>query len=124
VTLAPIRSLESASVQGKTGLLSREAARLLPLLGPVVLAGYGALVAAAVVFATSLPTVSVLGGLLALAVAAVFVEAHPVPIEGISSEGISLAAVFIVVASVIYGWAPAVIIGFLARGFKTRVIAA
>jgi len=56
-----------------------------------------------------------LGGVLALAVAATFVEAYPVPIEGISSGGVSLTAVFIVGAAVIYGWAPAVIIGFIAR---------
>jgi diguanylate cyclase (GGDEF)-like protein/putative nucleotidyltransferase with HDIG domain len=43
------------------------------------------------------------------------VEAYPVPIEGISSGGVSLTAVFIVGAAVIYGWAPAVMIGFVAR---------
>ena len=95
--------------------MSRETARLLPLVGPVALSGYAALSAAAVVFATSGPTVAVLGGVVALAVAAIFVEAHPVPIEGVSSEGISLAAVFIVGAAVIYGWAPAVIVGFVAE---------
>jgi diguanylate cyclase (GGDEF)-like protein len=58
---------------------------------------------------------AMLGGVLALAVAATFVEAYPVPIEGISSGGVSLTAVFIVGAAVIYGWAPAVIIGFIAR---------
>jgi diguanylate cyclase (GGDEF)-like protein len=52
---------------------------------------------------------------LALAVAASFVEAYPVPIEGIASGGVSLTAVFIVGAAVIYGWAPAVMIGFIAR---------
>jgi diguanylate cyclase (GGDEF)-like protein len=58
---------------------------------------------------------AMLGGVLALAVAATFVEAYPVPIEGISSGGVSLTAVFIVGAAVVYGWAPAVIIGFVAR---------
>jgi diguanylate cyclase (GGDEF)-like protein len=58
---------------------------------------------------------AMLGGMLALAVAATFVEAYPVPIEGISSGGVSLTAVFIVGAAVIYGWEPAVIIGFVAR---------
>jgi diguanylate cyclase (GGDEF)-like protein len=48
---------------------------------------------------------AMLGGVLALAVAATFVEAYPVPIEGISSGGVSLTAVFIVGAAVIYGWA-------------------
>jgi diguanylate cyclase (GGDEF)-like protein len=74
-----------------------------------------ALVAAAVSFAASAPTLGVVGGVLALAVAATFVEAYPVPIEGIASGGVSLTAVFIVGAAVIYGWAPAVMIGFVAR---------
>jgi diguanylate cyclase (GGDEF)-like protein len=74
-----------------------------------------AILAAAVAFAASAPTVGVMGGVLALAVAATFVEAYPVPIEGISSGGVSLTAVFIVGAAVIYGWAPAIMIGFIAR---------
>ena len=56
-----------------------------------------------------------MGGVLALAVAATFVEAYPVPIEDIASGGVSLTAVFIVGAAVIYGWAPAVMVGFVAR---------
>ena len=71
--------------------------------------------AAAVTFSLSTPSLAVLGGVLALALAATFVEAYPVPIEGISSGGVSLTAVFIVGAAVIYGWAPAVMIGFVAR---------
>jgi diguanylate cyclase (GGDEF)-like protein/putative nucleotidyltransferase with HDIG domain len=74
-----------------------------------------AILAAAVAFAASAPTVGVMGGVLALAVAATFVEAYPVPIEGISSGGVSLTAVFIVGAAVVYGWAPAIMIGFIAR---------
>jgi diguanylate cyclase (GGDEF)-like protein len=72
-------------------------------------------VAAAVSFAASMPTLGVIGGVLALAVAATFVEAYPVPIDGIASGGVSLTAVFIVGAAVVYGWAPAVMIGFVAR---------
>ena len=71
--------------------------------------------AAAFTFGASAPTVGVMGGVLALAVAASFVEAYPVPIEGIASGGVSLTAVFVVGAAVIYGWAPAVMIGFVAR---------
>ena len=71
--------------------------------------------AAAASFVASTPTLGVMGGVLALAVAATFVEAYPVPIEGIASGGVSLTAVFIVGAAVIYGWAPAVMIGFVAR---------
>ncbi len=71
--------------------------------------------AAAASFGASAPTLGVMGGVLALAVAATFVEAYPVPIEGIASGGVSLTAVFIVGAAVVYGWAPAVMIGFVAR---------
>jgi diguanylate cyclase (GGDEF)-like protein/putative nucleotidyltransferase with HDIG domain len=116
VKLTPVRSAESASGQGKPGaVFSRETTRLLPILAPVTLTAVAALAVATTVFASSRPSVAVLGGILALWLAATFVEAHPVPIEGISSEGISLAAVFIVGVAVIYGWAPAVIVGFLSR---------
>jgi diguanylate cyclase (GGDEF)-like protein len=87
----------------------------LPILVPVAFTGFAALGVATVFFATSGPEPAVLAGVLALLLAATFVEAYPVPIEGISSEGISLAAVFIVGTAVIYGWAPAVIMGFLTR---------
>jgi diguanylate cyclase (GGDEF)-like protein len=111
--------------------LSRETARLLPVVGPVSIAGFAALVAAALSFGTSATSLSVLGGVLVLCAAAAFVEAHPVPIEGVSSEGISLAAVFIVGAAVIYGWAAAVIAAvaalapveiFFRRHSPTRVV--
>src|ERR687895_2582499 len=113
----PDRSQESASGERKPGgLVSRETARLFPILIPVALSGFALATVAAWSFAFSNPELGVVGGVLALLVAATFVEAHPVPIEGISSEGISLAAVFIVGAAVIYdGWAPAVLIGFLTR---------
>jgi diguanylate cyclase (GGDEF)-like protein len=114
VKLRPIRSSESASGDAVRPGVSRETARLLPLLLPVTLSAGAALVAAAVSFGLSQPTLGVMGGVLALALAATFVEAYPVPIEGIASDGVSLTAVFIVGAAVIYGWAPAVMIGFIA----------
>jgi diguanylate cyclase (GGDEF)-like protein/putative nucleotidyltransferase with HDIG domain len=95
--------------------VSKETTRLLPLLAPVSLSGLALAGLATWSFAASSPTLAVTGGVLALLLAATFVEAHPVPIEGVSSEGVSLAAVFIVGAAVIYGWAPAVLIGFLTR---------
>jgi diguanylate cyclase (GGDEF)-like protein len=115
VKLRSIRSSESASGDAVRPGVSAETARLLPLLVPVTLSASAALVAAAVSFGLSEPTLGVMGGVLALAVAATFVEAYPVPIEGIASGGVSLTAVFIVGAAVIYGWAPAVMIGFVAR---------
>jgi len=81
----------------------------------VALSGFAVLAFAIGRFAASNPEPEVLAGVFALLLAATFVEAHPVPIEGISSEGISLAAVFIVGTAVIYGWAPAVVMGFLTR---------
>ena len=120
--LSSRRSSASSVGTGKPGRTSRdrpgvsgETARLLSLLVPVTLAAAAALVAAVASFGVSEPTFGVIAGVLALAFAATFVEAFPVPIEGITSGGLSLAAVFIVGAAVIYGWAPAVMIGFVAR---------
>jgi diguanylate cyclase (GGDEF)-like protein/putative nucleotidyltransferase with HDIG domain len=117
VSLRPVRSTESASgrVKPERRLVSRETARLLPIVVPVALAGFAVLAFAIGEFVASNPEPEVLAGVFALLLAATFVEAHPVPIEGISSEGISLAAVFIVGTAVIYGWAPAVVMGFLTR---------
>jgi len=117
VSLRPVRSTESASgrVKPERRLVSRETARLLPIVVPVALSGFAVLAFAIGRFAASNPQPEVLAGVFALLLAATFVEAHPVPIEGISSEGISLAAVFIVGTAVIYGWEPAVVMGFLTR---------
>jgi diguanylate cyclase (GGDEF)-like protein len=65
--------------------------------------------------AASDPTLGVFTGILALAVASVVVEAYPVPVEGVPSGAVSLGAVFIVGAAVIYGWEAAVIVGFATR---------
>jgi diguanylate cyclase (GGDEF)-like protein len=115
LTVRPIRSSESVSGEAERPGVSHETARLLPLLVPVALAAGAVLVAAALSLGLSAPTVGLIGGVLALAAAATFVEAYPVPIDGIASGGVSLTAVFIVGAAVVYGWAPAVLIGFVAR---------
>ncbi|HZW74058.1 MAG TPA: diguanylate cyclase, partial [Caldimonas sp.] len=54
--------------------------------------------------------------LAALLVAAVFVEAFPVPIKGVRAGGMSLAAVFIVATGCIYGWGAAAMLGAVTRG--------
>jgi diguanylate cyclase (GGDEF)-like protein/putative nucleotidyltransferase with HDIG domain len=89
--------------------------RVLPVLGPVAAAGIAALVAAAVAMAAASPSLPMLGGVAALIVGATLAEAFPVPIElqGLAAGGVSLAAVFIVGAAVVYGWAPAVIVAFV-----------
>ncbi|HEY7197094.1 MAG TPA: diguanylate cyclase [Gaiellaceae bacterium] len=89
--------------------------RLSPLLVPVSGAGIAVVLAAISSLATSGPTLGVLTGILALAVASVVVEAYPVPVEGVPSGAVSLGAVFIVGAAVVYGWEAAVLVGFATR---------
>ncbi|HEX6700963.1 MAG TPA: diguanylate cyclase [Gaiellaceae bacterium] len=97
----------------RSAQLSRETAWLLPLVLPVALSGTAACAAASVVFARSEPSSSTLLGLGALLAAAVIAEALPVPIEGVYVGATSLATIFLAGTAVIYGWAPAVLLGFL-----------
>jgi diguanylate cyclase (GGDEF)-like protein/putative nucleotidyltransferase with HDIG domain len=95
--------------------LSREARRLLPVVGPV-LAGAAALVGLAIpAFVATEPEPAVLAGLATLLVASTLVEAFPVPIENVPVGGTSLATVFIVGTAVLYGWAATIIVGFLTQ---------
>jgi response regulator RpfG family c-di-GMP phosphodiesterase len=55
-------------------------------------------------------------GALALLVAAAIAEAYPVPVEGVSAGGVSLAAAFLVGAALIYDWQTATLLALLARG--------
>ncbi len=91
-------------------------ARILPVLVPV--AAIGMLIVAAAPFALqgSTLTLSDWAGLGLLVIGAMLAELFPVPIdvEGVATGGVSLAAVFIVGTAVLYGWAPAVIVAFLA----------
>ncbi len=89
--------------------------RLVPLVAPVAAGGIAVLAAALLGLATSNPTLGTLAGILALAVASVVVEAYPVPVEGVPSGAVSLGAVFIVGAAVVYGWEAAVLVGFATR---------
>ena len=61
-----------------------------------------------------LPSLGTVMGVLVLLVVATIAEAFPVPIEGVSAGRTSLASVFIVAAAVIYGWAPATLLGVAA----------
>jgi diguanylate cyclase (GGDEF)-like protein len=89
--------------------------RLRPITLPVVVVGAAVAEAAGLLFVGKLPAASAIAGVMALAAASIFVEGFPVPIEGIPSGGVSLAAVFIVGAAVLYGWQEAVLIGFATR---------
>jgi diguanylate cyclase (GGDEF)-like protein len=89
--------------------------RLAPLVVPVAAGGIAVLVIAVASLATSTPTIGMVAGILALAIASVVVEAYPVPVEGVPSGAVSLGAVFIVGAAVVYGWEAAVLVGFATR---------
>ena len=93
--------------------LAPDTAQVLPVLGPVVVAGLAAGVAAAVSFAGSGPGLELVAGSLALLLAAAVAEAFPVPIEGVVAGRTSLATVFIVAAAALYGWAPATLVAVL-----------
>ena len=92
-------------------------ARLLPLLAPVAIAGTAALGAAIWSFASASPALVVVAGVAALLAAATLAEAYPVPVESLPAGHVSLAAVFIVAAAVIYGWEAAAI-----AACSTRVV--
>jgi diguanylate cyclase (GGDEF)-like protein len=55
-------------------------------------------------------------GLVVLIGAAALAEAFPVPLEGVSAGGVSLAAVFITGSGVLFGWQAAAAAGLLCRG--------
>ena len=95
----------------------------LPVLVPVTLGGLGVFAFAAFALQNRALDPDALGGIALLIVAAALAEAFPVPIEldGVAAGGVSLAAVFIVGAAVLYGWAPAVIVAFVAITFVQLV---
>ena len=89
-----------------------ETRRLLPVLVPVVVAGWGVAVAALATFVSGDTPTGEVAGFFALLAAAITAEAFPVPIEGVAAGRTSLATIFIVGAAVEYGWAPAALVGF------------
>jgi signal transduction histidine kinase len=54
-----------------------------------------------------------LAGVAVLLAAAAVAEAFPVPIEGVAVGATSLATIFLVAVSAVYGWAPAAVAGLL-----------
>jgi hypothetical protein len=95
--------------------IGRETVRLLPLLLPVIVAELVTVTIAASAFAASQPSASTLAGVWALLIVTVVAEAFPVPLENVPVGGTSLATIFIVGTSVIYGWSAAVIVAFVAQ---------
>ncbi len=96
------------------GRLNRETARLLPLVLPVSCLGAAAVVVAAAHFAASSPSAATVAGAWALLAVTTLAEAFPVPLERVPVGGTSLATIFIVGTSVIYGWDAATVTAFLA----------
>ncbi len=94
---------------------SRENRYLFPLVLPVVLAGFAVVAAAVRHMVVSPPSLITVVGVMALLVAALFCEAFPVPVEDLPGGRLSLSAVFIVGAGVLYGWAAAVAVAVLTR---------
>ncbi|HEX2110703.1 MAG TPA: diguanylate cyclase [Gaiellaceae bacterium] len=82
----------------------------------MAIAGVTALILAASELVEHPPSLAAVAGMAALIVGATLAEAFPVPLEleGLAAGGVSLAAVFIVGCAVLYGWAPAVVVAFVA----------
>ncbi len=95
---------------------STSPSRVLWVLVPVTAVGFVVLWAAAATLTTLGLSYHDWAGIGLLVVGAMLAELFPVPIdlEGVAAGGVSLAAVFIVGAAVIYGWAPAVLVAFVA----------
>ena len=95
---------------------STSPSRVLWVLVPVTAVGFVVLWAAAATLTTLGLSFHDWAGIGLLVVGAMLAELFPVPIdlEGVAAGGVSLAAVFIVGAAVIYGWAPAVLVAFVA----------
>lgn len=88
----------------------RPLGRILPLLSIVATAGVTAVLAAFADLVAATPSPSTVAGVAVLLVAAALTEAYPVPFEGLPAGQVSLAAVFVVGAAAVYGWAEAAVI--------------
>ncbi len=98
---------------------TRGAGRRIPLLSlvlPVAVGGGGALAGAIVELARTHPGAGLLGAVALLAIASTLAEAFPVPLESVPNGSVSLAAVFVVGAALLYGWHAATIVAFTTRG--------
>ena len=82
---------------------------------PVTVLGFAALVAAVWTLSEDTLSAGFVAGVAVLLAAAIFAEAFPVPVENLPAGRVSLAAIFILGTALIYGWAAAVVVGFLTR---------
>ena len=108
--LPTLRSFTVAARTAEAPLLTpRQRVLLRPLLIPAVSLGVATIVWALLDLATLLSPPQALG-LGALVVAATLAEVFPVPIGRASVGGVSLAAVFILGAGLLYGWAASAVV--------------
>ena len=94
--------------------LARPGGRILPVLLPVTLAGLNVFAAAVVALQARPLGAEGSAASPSSPIGAALAEAfQSMELEGMAAGGVSLAAVFIVGAAVLYGWAPAVVIAFV-----------
>jgi len=84
--------------------------RVLAVIAPVCVAGFGVACAAAISFAVTPHQTSTILGLAALLSASTLADRFPVPVEGIDTGGVSLSFVFGVASIVLFGWAAGLIV--------------
>lgn len=94
----------------------RGGANLAHVLVPVTSAGVALSLLAAISLVRTPPAGLALVGALILLGAAIVAEAYPVPVEGVSAGGVSLAAAFLVGAAILYGWEVSTLLGLVTRG--------
>jgi diguanylate cyclase (GGDEF)-like protein len=88
--------------------------RVLLLVAPVWVVGFGVAVAAAVSFATRPHDLAQIAGPLAFLLASTLASRYPVPIEGAESGGVTLSFVFGTSGIILFGWDAGVLIALAA----------
>ena len=90
-------------------------ARALPLLFVVSTFGLAVGLAASLTLAIEPPSQATIAGVAVLLAAAALSEAFPVPLDNVPAGQLSLAAVFVIGAAALYGWAEATLIAIGGR---------
>ena len=88
---------------------------MLPLVVAVGTIGFAVGLAAALALAGNPPAPSAIAGIAVLLAAAALSEAFPVPLDNVPAGQLSLAAVFVIGAAALYGWAEATVIAIGGR---------
>ena len=90
-------------------------ARVLPLLIAVGVFGLAVGLAASLTLAIEPPAPATIAGVAVLLAAAALSEAFPVPLDNVPAGQLSLAAVFVIGAAALYGWAEATLVAIGGR---------